>query len=121
MFAVGDRSEETLINCIKSRIKPKTVIISDCWKAYQNLTSIPDFHYKHLTVNHSKNFVDPQTSAHTQKIEATWQVLKVRNKRHRGTRRGMVDSYICEFIWRQRHKNNEDLFKQILKDISNFQ
>ena len=43
---------ETLLQVIKDYIESGTTIISDCWKAYQCLTSEG---YKHLTVNHSIN------------------------------------------------------------------
>ena len=41
--------------------------MSDMWKAYDCLK---DEGYTHLTVNHSLNF-DPDTGAHTQRIENT--------------------------------------------------
>ena len=43
--------------------------MSDMWKAYDCLQ---DKDNAHLTVNHSLNFVDPNTGAYTQKIESTW-------------------------------------------------
>ena len=47
--------------------------MSDMWKAYDCLK---DEGYSHLTVNHSLNFVDPDTGAHTQRIENTWWGVK---------------------------------------------
>ncbi|KAG2196834.1 hypothetical protein INT46_001751 [Mucor plumbeus] len=32
--------------------------------------------YKHMTVNHSKNFKDPVTGVHTNTIEGRWNGLK---------------------------------------------
>ena len=59
---VPSRDKETLVPLFKEQIATGTIIISDCWKSYDCLTE-EDF--QHLTVNHSLNFVDPQTNAHT--------------------------------------------------------
>lgn len=61
MIAVKDRKRDTLIKVIKEKIAPQSMIMSDCWRAYDAI--------QHCTVNHSKNFVDPGTGAHTQNIE----------------------------------------------------
>ena len=66
---VGDRTANTLISIIKENILPGSNIYSDCWKAYSSLNS-DGFH--HFTVNHSMNFVDPETGTHTNTIESTW-------------------------------------------------
>lgn len=55
---VPERSKECLLNVIKEWIMPGTTIISDCWKAYNCLENEDFVHY---TVNHSLNFVDPDT------------------------------------------------------------
>ncbi|KYN00044.1 hypothetical protein ALC62_02638 [Cyphomyrmex costatus] len=58
IMPVEDRSEKTLLACIKQWIMPGTTIISDCWKSYNCLNSEG---FQHLTVNHTYNFVDPDT------------------------------------------------------------
>jgi len=58
IIPVKDRTEETLLTCIKKWILPGTTIVSDCWKSYNCLNNEG---FQHLTVNHSYNFVDPQT------------------------------------------------------------
>ena len=50
-----------------------------------------------------------------QTIERMWRSAKIRNKRHNGTHRHMLDSYFCEFLWRQDVKRREvDEFDEIL-------
>ena len=73
MVPVDKRDSHTLLKCIKDYIEPGSTIISDCWKAYDCLGKEG---YNHLTVNHSVNFVDPVTGAHTNTIERTWRDAK---------------------------------------------
>ena len=78
---VEDCSQRTLLQIIKDNIKPGTTIISDYWKAYHCLDQEG---FEHLKVNHSLNFVDPDSGAHTNNhrkyLESTQKVpSKVRN------------------------------------------
>ncbi|KYQ53651.1 hypothetical protein ALC60_03886 [Trachymyrmex zeteki] len=59
ILPVEDRTEQTLLPCIKEWIMPGTTVVSDCWKSYNCLNSEG---FQYLTVNHSYNFVDPDTS-----------------------------------------------------------
>lgn len=117
LLPIINRSEDTLLNIIKKYILPYSTIISDKWKGYNNITNIKDRYYKHITVNHSKNFVDPISGGCTNTIESLWGKAKIRNKKQWGTHKAMLNSYLCEFIWRQKNKNNNP-FLEIMKDIS---
>jgi len=116
MVCVPDRSAATLMPFIIRFIKPETTIISDQWRAY---LGIKNAGFQHYTVNHSRNFVDPETLAHTQNVERLWKSAKERNKRQFGTNRAMMNSYIAEFLWRNSLKN-KDAFETILLDIAEF-
>lgn len=51
--------------------------MSDAWKSYKNLEKyLPDLDLTHQFVNHTENFVDPDTGCHTQNIESLWSVIK---------------------------------------------
>jgi len=63
---VPDRSSATLMSKIHQNIEKGTKIYSDCLRAYN---PVQDNGYQHFTVNHSYNFVDLSTHAHTQNIE----------------------------------------------------
>lgn len=109
---VMDRTKETLEREIIENIYPQSVILSDCWKSYNNIENIG---YFHLKVNHSKNFVDPIfPDIHTQSIESLWGKLKKFFKKKNITRRERMEEHIQEFIFRQRKKN---IFIELLKII----
>jgi transposase-like protein len=74
LVPVPDRTADTLEAIIRDRIEPGTTVISDGWRAYQNLESLG---YTHRTVNHSLYFVHPDTGDHTNTIESTWHRAKV--------------------------------------------
>jgi transposase-like protein len=120
LIAVKDRTAATLVEAIKKYVRPGSMIISDCWKGYNQFDRAPlDQHFPHLTVNHSENFVDPDTEAHTQTVESMWSSAKRRFKARNGTHRSLLDSYLCEFIWRKKFRNVNP-FDKILDDIAAF-
>lgn len=69
LVPVENRNTDTLIAVIKQLIRPGTTIILDSWMAYDTLEKEG---YKHLKVNNSVNFVNPDTGAHTNSIKSTW-------------------------------------------------
>lgn len=97
---VERRNADTLLPLIQQHILPGTSIISDLWAAYGRIPQLPEG-YEHLTVNHSENFVDPETGAHTNAIESTWQKLKYRHKKEYGTSRNLLSDYIFQFVWKK--------------------
>ncbi len=110
---VPNRTRQTLLEVIKRRIKPGTTIVSDCWASYQGL----ELHgYNHLTVNHTYNFVDPDSGAHTQKVESFWFTAKMRNKKECGTKREYLCSYLSEYVWRKR-LGSDNPFEMFLESI----
>lgn len=82
---VRNRDAATLLPIIQVFILPGTTVISDLWGAYRTVSNLPQG-YQHLTVNYCINF-DPNTGAHTQSIESTWQKFKLKMKRQYGLRR----------------------------------
>ena len=89
------------------------------WAAYRQIPNLPGFNYTHLTVNHSENFVNPITGAHSQNVECMWNLAKTRNRKRFGTHRQMLDSYLCEFMWRQR-LNGRNPFDVIMANIATY-
>ena len=111
---VADRTANTLVSVISENILPGTTVISDCWKAYSSLNSEG---FSHLTVNHSVNFVDPETGAHTNTIESTWRALKKSLPKH-GTTKSLYDTYFAQYCVRKQFLiDKEDPFLEFLQLI----
>ena len=70
---VSNRRATTLLPIIQGSIRPGTTIMSDMWTAYGGIQAMG---YAHLTVNHTYEFVDPITGAHTQNVENSWKNAK---------------------------------------------
>ena len=115
-FRVPDRTRETLVTGLVERfVQPGTLIISDKFSPYFNLNSIG---YIHLMVNHSENFVDPYTGAHSNTIEGVWSQVKRKLKAMNGTLRSKIPGYLDEFNWRKCCPG--DPFENLLADMAEF-
>lgn len=112
---VENRSESTLLNIIRCRIAPGTIIYSDSWRAYRNLKNEG---FKHFIVNHSENFVDPTSGAHTQNIERLWRDMRAGMPQY-GTREEHYKYYIAEFMFKRVYKYPEriDQFFTIMSKL----
>ena len=97
------RDHHVLIRLIKQYVRPGTLIITDRWKGYVNLSH---HGYIHEDVNHSRDFVNPATGAHTNTIEGCWFHVKRHLQRGIGWLRNDPDALalaLAEFMWRKRH------------------
>lgn len=101
LTVVPDRTGKTLLEFIKDHVEEGTTIHTDKWKGYDRLS---EEGFEHFTVNHTENFVDPETGSSTQIIERLWRDLKLPLKRYNGIPREDVDLFLCEFVWRRHLK-----------------
>ncbi|KCZ80139.1 hypothetical protein H312_02471, partial [Anncaliia algerae PRA339] len=115
LVPVERRDANTLIPIILKYIMPRSIIVSDAWPAYLNISN---HGYNHFVVNHSENFVDPLTGMYTQRVENMWMRAKQRNKKECGTKKELLEGYLFEFMWREKYNN--DPFKNIIDHIRLF-
>ncbi|GFU87764.1 mitotic-spindle organizing protein 2A [Trichonephila clavipes] len=110
-------NERGTLSVIKEWVVPGSVIISDCWRAYNCLSHEG---YQHLRVNHSLTFKDPETGAHTNSIEGTWSAIKRSLRNHAAHVEGEFDHYLAEYMWRRRrgHSLDDDVFREFLRAIT---
>ena len=102
------RDHHTLVLLIKQHVRPGTIIITDGWKGYIHLG---DHGYHHEDVNHSQNFVNPHTGAHTNTIEVSWGHIKKHCARGVGWLRSDEDSMaiaLSEYMWLRKHDIRQD-------------
>jgi len=94
LMIVDDRKKETLTEKLKDSIAEDSVLYTDGWKGYVDLSS----HFEdHKTVNHSKNFKDPETGVHTNTIEGSWCGIKM-HVPFRGRTKKEVNLYLVRYM-----------------------
>lgn len=88
------RTKDCLLAVIKERTLLGSIINSDSWKEYDML-NVENF--EHLRVNHSSQYLCPETGTHSNTIEAMWSRIKcpLRNTPHRVSE---FDSSLYEYI-----------------------
>lgn len=87
--------------------------MSDQWKSYECLKK---HGYKHLSVNHSKHFVDPTNkNVHTQTIESRWNAIKRKLKKKGTNVLKYLDEYLLEYCFKKKFQN--DIFSKFLEQI----
>jgi len=99
---VPNRNRATLFEIISRVCLPGTVIHSDQWAAYRTINR--DLGFEHLSVNHSLNFVNPETGCHTQNIESFWNRLKRPLKAMNGIRYENLPFYLSEINWKNTYR-----------------
>ena len=114
-----NRTRKMLIPIINQHCLDGTLFDSDGWKAYGKLAEHLDLEdCLHFPVNHSNNYVDPQTGAHTQTIEGLWSHVKDFLP-VRGMKPKDLPSYLGWFMWdRFSRQRKMDLFPHFLSCVA---
>ena len=112
LLEVPDRSADTLLPIIVSHVRPGSVIMTDMWRSYSVLGG--GTYATHLTVNHSKEFINNDNGCCTNTIEGTWNGVKLSIQPRQRTR-DIAPGCFQEFIWRR--KNKADLWEGFLNAL----
>lgn len=115
---VERRRRQDLVPLIAHHVRIGSHIISDEWRAYR---SLPALGYNHMTVNHSRWYVDPQTGAHTQHIERAWRSIKEQVWRQRGNQtESLLSDHLCLIEWTEwlGRKHKDGPLGRLLHDIA---
>ena len=100
---VEHRDAATLIEVISRHSAPGSIVHTDLWRGYNDLTDTLDI--EHRTVNHSQHFDNPLDGTHTNTIEGTWNGNKMKIAPRKRCRESM-EEHLLEFIWRRKNENN---------------
>ena len=117
---VNARDKDTLLPIIQQVVVPESIIHSDEWASYNAILSLSHPQsYIHFTVNHIRNFVDPITGVHTNRVESMWSRVKRKFKIMNGTSTELIPSYLDEFMWRERYGSiTSTAYDNLLDDIA---
>ena len=74
--------------------------------------------YKHLTVNHSVTFKNPETGAHTNSIEGLWYHAKGACPRHNRAKQHFL-GYLATFMLQKKWSKEADSFSMFMVAAAN--
>ena len=104
---IPDRKRATLFPFILEHTHCDSIVTTDCFVSYDQLG---DHNIQHLQVNHSENFVDPETHAHTQRIESIWSGAKRWMQKHGYNDPQYIGEYLAEYCYRYNHMKDSKYF-----------
>ena len=70
-------------------------------------------------VNHSVNFIDPESGCHTQNIENLWWQIKSQLP-ETYSKHNKLYLHLAEYMWRCMKDKSNDMFIQFLKDAAKY-
>ena len=118
LVPVPTRRSDVLLEVINNWTWTGITIMSDCWCAcaYDCLSSES---FEHANINHSYNFINSSTRAHTQNIE--WTCKEVCSGIPRfGRRQHHLVGYLAEFLFKCQFLDHRECIHALLLLLLNF-
>ena len=107
---IPNAKAKTLIPIIKEKVKPDSIVYTDCLPSYDAL-DVSHFHHKR--VNHSEVFVKEKTN-HINGIENFWNQAKRHMRRFNGIPKESFYYFLKECEWRFNSGSHKNLLNQLL-------
>ncbi|XP_014778708.1 uncharacterized protein LOC106875185 [Octopus bimaculoides] len=98
MQHIPDTKAETVEAVIMENVVQGSIIFTDEWASYRELQRLG---YIHNTVDHSRNFVDPESGATTNHVEAYCSRIKSKLKYKSGSSGNMRWLHVEEAVYRE--------------------
>ena len=105
---IPDAKTKTLMPIIRRKVKPDSIVYSDCWRAY-NALDVSEF--RHYRINHSKLFANKHN--HINGIENFWNQAKRHLRKFNGIPREHFHLFLKECEWRFNNSDPKSQLKQL--------
>ena len=105
---IPDAKTQTLMPIIRDKVKPDSIVYSDCWRAY-NALDVSEF--KHYRINHSKLFANKHN--HINGIENFWNQAKRHLRKFNGIPKEHFHLFLKECEWRFNNSEPKSQLRQL--------
>jgi transposase len=106
---VSDTKSSTLMPIIRDKIKPDSIVYTDCYRSY-NALDVAEF--KHYRINHSKLFASKRN--HINGIENFWNQAKRHLRKFNGIPKKHLHLFLKECEWRFNNPRPSSQLKQLI-------
>lgn len=115
-MVVPNLKKETIAVVMKKYVRPGSLIITDEFRPYKIISKIG---FKHKSVNHSENFIDPSDpTIHTQTAENIWSITKpITFAQHRKLSPQHLQEYLYENDFMFNERDNADFVLTVLEKL----
>ncbi|MDG1286683.1 MAG: IS1595 family transposase, partial [Rickettsiales bacterium] len=93
---IQDTKTDTLMSIIRQKVKPDSVVYTDCYRSY-NALDVSEFH--HHRINHSTHFAEKKFN-HINGIENFWNQAKRHLRKFNGVPKEHFNLFLKECEWR---------------------
>jgi transposase len=105
---IGDAKTKTLMPIIRNKIRPDSIVYTDCFRSY-NVLDVSEF--KHYRINHSKLFASKHN--HINGIENFWNQAKRHLRKYNGVPKKHFNLFLKECEWRFNIGSPANLLKDL--------